>query len=289
MKQRFAEKIASAQRLFDVASSKDDAEVDAAVEEFRRSTSHGQDRDTEDSLVGKPKKPGKPSLSAGKLKPAAPKAGSFSRLPAVSQGKLKKVKPRREEEDDAAPPRDEVLATEAMVQTTPPPSHSKIWPVLAVVVALVVGGVVWKLMQGADHSTGPDLSTSPVELPGTDLPGTELPGTELPGKELPGVDPTPTPVVKNGPEKVDPPPKEPTTPRAPKERGDVTLWLIPEATVAKGSQKLGTGTMVNFTLPVGTHLVTVTGSDGVRHKLSLRVGAGKNKPQKYRLEDLPTD
>ncbi len=50
---------------------------------------------------------------------------------------------------------------------------------------------------------------------------------------------------------------------------------------------LGKGTMMSFSLNVGTHLVTVTGQDGVRRALSLQVGAGKNKAQKYRLDDLP--
>ncbi|MFZ5444740.1 MAG: protein kinase domain-containing protein [Myxococcota bacterium] len=286
MKQRFAEKIASARRLFDVAASKDDAEVDAAVEEFRRSTSHGQDRDTDDSGASeRARRQAKPSVSAGKLKPAGPKGASMSRLPPVSQGRLKKVK-RREDEEEPLEKKEDFLATEAVVAANPPRSHSKLWPALAVVVALGAGGVVWKLMQGADHPAGPDLSTKPVELPGT-----ELPGTELPGAELPGVDPqTPvTTVVKNGTEKAPEPPPTTKDPVAPRAKGEVTLWFIPEATVSKGSQRLGSGTMVTFTLPVGTHLVTVTGSDGVRHKLSLQVSAGKNKAQKYRLEDLPTD
>ena len=38
------------------------------------------------------------------------------------------------------------------------------------------------------------------------------------------------------------------------------LVLIPEATVTKGLSVLGKGTMVSFSLNVGTHLVTVTGA-----------------------------
>jgi hypothetical protein len=40
-------------------------------------------------------------------------------------------------------------------------------------------------------------------------------------------------------------------------------------------------------LPVGAHLVTVVGEDGVEHVLSLPVSAGKNKAQKFLLKDLP--
>jgi serine/threonine-protein kinase len=276
MKQRFAEKISAAQRLFESASS-NDAEVGAAVEEFRRSTSHGN-RDTDEADVAQQLAMAR-KLSAPKLKPAGgPRGGSFSRLNAVSQGKLKKVKASKRD----LPPASDFPETEAVVPTTPPlRSQSKAWPILAVVVALGAGLVVW-MLQKPEPNHVPDLSTAPVEIPGA-----ELPGAELPGSDLPGVD-SPTTVAKNPPpEKVEKTP-EPATPRA-KEKGEVTLWLIPEATVVKGSQRLGSGTMVNFSLPVGTHLVTVTGGDGVRRKLSLQVGAGKNRAQKYRLEDLPAD
>ncbi len=118
--------------------------------------------------------------------------------------------------------------------------------------------------------------------------------TPIPGVELPGVDTVQTPEVKDPQVKKDPPPKNDPTPNVdppnpPKARGkgEMTLVLIPEATVTKGSQLLGKGTMVSFSLNVGTHLVTVTGSDGVRRQLSLQVGLGKNKAQKYRLDDLP--
>jgi serine/threonine-protein kinase len=45
--------------------------------------------------------------------------------------------------------------------------------------------------------------------------------------------------------------------------------------------------MMSFTLPVGTHLVTVVGPDGVKRKLSLPVQPGKNKPMKLRVDELP--
>jgi hypothetical protein len=93
-------------------------------------------------------------------------------------------------------------------------------------------------------------------------------------------------VKGNPPPKNDPQVKN-DPPRAPKEKGEVTLVLIPDATVMKGGTVLGKGSMVTFSLNVGTHLVTVTGADGVRRALSLQVGSGKNKAQKYRLDDLP--
>ena len=267
MKERFEEKIASTQRLFE-AASKDEGEVGAAVEEFRRSSAHEREA-TEESR----KKPA-PGFSAGKLKPVRAAVG----VGAGSFSKLKKVKPSLRRLEPASTPESlpkekDWVATEAVVAATAPPrSASMAWPVLAVVVALGVGLLVWKAMQVPPESSHPH-QVDPVVL--TKLPGTELPGTDSP------VD------VKEDPApKVDPPVKV-EVPRAPKEKGEVTLVLFPEATVMKGSQLLGHGTLVSFALTVGTHLVTVTGQDGVKRQLSLQVGAGKNKAQKYRLDDLP--
>lgn len=267
MKQRFAEKISSARRLFDVAASADESEVGAAVEEFRRSSAHERDRETDE--VAQEQKPKKPAVSANKLKAAPSNA---------SAGKLKKVKVSKARLEPATEPLPkDWAATEAMVPTAkPPPSQSNLWPILAVVFSLAVGLLVWKAMQSPAEQPRP-VAVDP-ELPGPgQIPGVELPGTESPPVEPKTVEPVPVPV------------KTVETPRAPKEKGEVTLALFPEATVMKGSQRLGQGSLISFALPVGTHLVTVTGSDGVRRKLSLQVIAGKNKPQRYKLEDLPVD
>ena len=149
-------------------------------------------------------------LSAGKLKPS------------VSANKLKKVKhsSRRLEAASDTPaylPREEdYAATEAVVAVAPAPrSASMAWPVLAVVVALGVGLLVWKAMQGPPESSRPHV-VEPVVIPGAELPGTDTVQADVPPKnELPV--------------KADPP-----VVRAPKEKGEVTLVLIPEATVMKG-------------------------------------------------------
>ena len=267
MKERFEEKIASTRRLFE-AAAKDEREVGEAVEEFRRSSAH--DREAEEPA----RKKASPHISAGKLKQVRSGAGSLS--------KLKKVKTSKRGLDPAsATPASlqkavDDSATEAQVSITPAPrSASMAWPVLAVVVALGVGLLVWKAMQGPPESSRPH-QTAPVIIPGAELPVTEIPGTD-------SVDPKDPVAVVNAPVKTDAPPKV----EQPRARGEMTLVLIPEATVMKGSQLLGRGTMVSFSLNVGTHLVTVTGSDGVKRHLSLQVGAGKNKAQKYRLDDLP--
>ncbi|MDP2269881.1 MAG: serine/threonine-protein kinase [Archangium sp.] len=255
MNERFEEKIASTRRLFE-AASKDEREVGAAVEEFRRSSAH----EAEELSVSR-KKPG---WSAPRLKPAN------------SAAKLKKVKhsSKRLEAASATPaslPKEQdYAATEAVVAAAPAPrSASMAWPVLAVVVALGVGLLVWKAMQGPPESSRPHV-VEPVVIPGAELPGTDTIQADVAPKNDPPVKADPPPVV-----------------RAPKEKGEVTLVVIPEATVMKGSTLLGKGTMMSFSLNVGTHLVTVTGQDGVRRVLSLQVGAGKNKAQKYRLDDLP--
>ncbi|MDP1821723.1 MAG: serine/threonine-protein kinase [Archangium sp.] len=277
MKERFEEKIASTQRLFE-AAKKDEREVGAAVEEFRRSSAH--DRELEEAVRRKPS----PAISAGKLKQVRGWApGAEARPEGKSLSKLKKVKVSSRKLEAASEPTPASLpkekdyaSTDAVVALTPTPrSASMAWPVLAVVVALGVGLLVWKAMQGPVESSRPHV-VEPVVL-------TKIPGVELPGTDTPPLDPIPQP---KEPTPKDPPVKG-DTPRGPREKGEVTLVLIPEATVMKGSQVLGQGTMVSFSLNVGTHLVTVTGQDGVKRHLSLQVGAGKNKAQKYRLDDLP--
>jgi serine/threonine-protein kinase len=263
MKERFADKIASTQRLFD--ASKEDTDMGPALEEFRRSSSH--DRDT-DELVKR--KPIAQAVSASKLKPV-------KGVPSVNR--LKKVKASKSKLEPAS----EVGQwdrTEAVVATTPAPrSSSVVWPVLAVIVALAVGAGVFLAMKKAMANDTPRPPKEPVTL-GT-IPGVDSPddGTD-PVKPDP-VDPTPSP-------KKDPPPTT-TRPAVPKEKGEMTLALIPEARVSRGGTLLGHGTFVSFSLPVGTHRLTVTGADGVRRSLSLQVGAGKNKAQKFRLEDLPPE
>jgi hypothetical protein len=111
------------------------------------------------------------------------------------------------------------------------------------------------------------------------IPGSDGP-VETPTPPATDVDPKPEP-------KVDFRAADPKTPVKPRGQGEVTLVLLPEATVFKGKQELGRGMMMSFTLPVGTHLVTVVGPDGVKRKLSLPVQPGKNRPMKLRVDELP--
>ena len=191
--------------------------------------------------------------------------------PSLSARRLKPVAARKEEkppEEDWRPKRDVPRTDEAMPR---PVSNSKLWPVLGGVVALAVGGAVWLAMQVEPALEEPAPTG---EIPGVELARDPAPDAAVPEDEKPVVNTAPVPT--------------PTQPTGRKEKGEVTLALIPEATVTtRGGQKLAEGTLVSFWLPVGTHLVTVTGPDRVKRSLSLRVTAGKNKAQRFRVDDLP--
>jgi hypothetical protein len=89
------------------------------------------------------------------------------------------------------------------------------------------------------------------------------------------------------PPKNDPPPsaKKPAKPKGPS--GTVTLVTFPNATVMEGKNSLGTTPLFNLELTAGTHLLTLIGEDGAKHRLSLPVKQGKNAPLKLDLADLP--
>jgi hypothetical protein len=69
----------------------------------------------------------------------------------------------------------------------------------------------------------------------------------------------------------------------------VTIVIPDGAAISRGKQELGRGTIVTFSLPPGTHLLTVRGDDGIKRKLSLQVQGGKNRPVKFNLVDLPPE
>ncbi|MGV3624532.1 MAG: serine/threonine protein kinase [Archangium sp.] len=269
MKQRFSAKIEAAQRLFDTAGAKDQRSVTAAAEAFRKSSSTDHERDTDEGAA-----PAKPKAKAVGSSVSDPRMRAVK--PGASTPKLKPARPRPSvkrlpKEEDFAP-------TEASVVSTPPPSSaSKVWPVLAVVIALAVGAGVFLAMNGGQKPPPPPRPEQPVA---------ELPGVDSLNGELPGVDSTPTPNVNDPPpdKKVDPTVRPPV-----REKGEITLVIPSGAVITKGKQKLAEGSMMSFTLPVGTHLLTVTGDDGVRRKLSLQVPPGKSKAQRFRLEDIPPE
>jgi hypothetical protein len=93
-----------------------------------------------------------------------------------------------------------------------------------------------------------------------------------------GVRPPPPPILDAGTPKL----------AAPKGKtGMVTLVTFPEANVFRGARKLGRTPLFNAELPVGTHLLTLVGDDGEKHRLSVPVRPGKNAPLKMNLAELP--
>jgi eukaryotic-like serine/threonine-protein kinase len=261
MRQRFAEKIDSTKRLFEAAASSLDSEMDAAVEDYRRST------EAHDAVPArKPKR----LISGSRLKGV--RGGSFSRLSSdqdTSATKLKKVRVKSESAPEETSEGSATVAMSELEHAQGRPGASKVWPMVAVVFALSVGLVVWKAMQGPPQYVPPVRGAS--DIPGVDTTAKDdeppKPDVKIPDAAIVKTEPSPS-----------------TSPRA---KGEVLLVLIPEATVSKGNQRLGQGSMVNVALPVGTHLVTVVGEDGIKHKLSLQIASGKNKAQRFRLEDLP--
>jgi hypothetical protein len=95
----------------------------------------------------------------------------------------------------------------------------------------------------------------------------------VPGASGPGTKPTVT-----------------VTPDKPKNAGSglVTIVTFPEAYVEEGSSKLGKTPLFKVKMPAGTHMLKLTGTDGVSHRLSVPVVANQTKVFKVKLDELPT-
>ncbi|MCA3014767.1 MAG: serine/threonine protein kinase, partial [Myxococcaceae bacterium] len=134
--------------------------------------------------------------------------------------------------------------------------------------------------------------TGPVDtaaIPGLDRPA-RPPADEAPGGSEPLTVPAPVELEPPGSDAPLAPVAEPRrVPRvaAAAATGEVTLALLPEATVFLGKEELARGSFVSFKLPPGTHLLTILGSDGVKRRLSLPVANGKNPARRFKLDDLP--
>ncbi|MCC6335597.1 MAG: protein kinase [Myxococcales bacterium] len=268
MKDRFASKMESTRKLFEAAAATvSEAEVEEAARAYRDSRQHDE----------KGKTPARPRVAAAK----SPKA-SANKLPQVSASKLPKVSANKLKPVGASARKLPLVETdtEAQVPVAPAPTGERpavksplVVGALAIVVA--VGALVaWKLAGGAPVAEEGPVTPDIAAIPGAGGPEDEPdPPADVPPQKAadsrPGDSRT----------------SEPKTPS--KVKGEVTLVLLPEGTVTKGKQELGRGMMMTFSLPVGTHLVTVVGPDGVKRKLSLPVQQGKNKPLKLQVAELP--
>lgn len=93
-----------------------------------------------------------------------------------------------------------------------------------------------------------------------------------------------TPAIPIEPE---PPKKDPTRP-APRRPVVLYRLVIPEgAKVFLGKQLLAEGKFLDLKLPVGTHLLTLLGDDGLKRSLSVQVSAADTKSHRFSLASLP--
>jgi serine/threonine protein kinase len=146
------------------------------------------------------------------------------------------------------------------------------------------GLVLW---DGEPEEATPENEPKPV--PKQPIVVDAIPGAESPEDEAEaGTSPVvlPTGSEPKNPGNTPKPKPGKSTPSGP--AGDVTLVFPDGARVLKGKDELGNGTMVSFSLPSGTHMLTIIGADGVKRRLSVQVSPGKNKAQKFTVNDLPT-
>jgi serine/threonine-protein kinase len=255
MKERFSGQIRATQRLLEVANRSSE-EVNDAVRDYQR---HGPSASPTTDPEGLPPR-ARTQLSSSKL--VGVRGKPKARAPSKPRDAGTRIVAR------AAVSKDARTTTEVI----PASGGSRVGRLLGLVALLGAGAVVAYSLLGASLESGepvPAARSSSLAPPeAIDV----IPGMSEPKEREAVVSRTPTPA-----------------PRAPRPEGEVVLVLFPEARVSLGPQLLGEGSMVNFSLPAGTHLVTVQGHDGVRRKLSLRVAGGKNKPQRFKLEDLPVE
>ncbi|MBL8917962.1 MAG: serine/threonine protein kinase [Myxococcaceae bacterium] len=70
--------------------------------------------------------------------------------------------------------------------------------------------------------------------------------------------------------------------------GEFVLALLPDgATVLKGKQELGKGRLVSFSLPAGSHVLTIVGPDGAKRTLSVRAEASKKTSLRLDVGEIP--
>ncbi|MDP1915319.1 MAG: hypothetical protein Q8L14_03670, partial [Myxococcales bacterium] len=130
------------------------------------------------------------------------------------------------------------------------------------------------------------MSAIPGAIPGADSrpPFDEEPsgGADSEPIALPPTKTTPDP--KSGEPRV-----RPKNPPAATGSGDIFLVLLPDgATVFKGKEKLGEGPVVPFSLPSGTHMLTIVGPDGIKRRLSVQASSAKKLSLKLNVPELPT-
>ncbi len=137
--------------------------------------------------------------------------------------------------------------------------------------------------------TEPTKGTGPSVIPGA-IPGVD---SRPPDDDRPGVDSEPIALpelTRTTPDSRTVEPRaRPKPPPAASGSGEVFLALLPEgATVFKGKDQLGAGAIVSFSLPAGTHMLTIVGPDGIKRRLSVQASSAKKVSLKLNVPELPT-
>lgn len=140
---------------------------------------------------------------------------------------------------------------------------------------------------GATEPTkGTGMSAIPGAIPGAD----SRPPTDDEPSGGAGSEPIALPpLTKTTPDPKTEPRVRPRNPPAATGTGDVFLALLPDgATVFKGKEQLGAGPVVSFSLPSGTHMLTIVGPDGIKRRLSVQASSAKKLTLKLNVPELPT-
>jgi serine/threonine-protein kinase len=270
MRELFADRIEKTQRLFDLAKS-DGPDVEAEVRQLAKSIQEN-------------------AMS----QPVLNKVSGRSR----AKPKKKNEKKHRSAEDE------KLLALAIQVdQMTAQPTHEtprRTWatPILLVCLAMVTIAIGYRILFPEQRTSRSGLKTwqnEEEEDPSVTVRTGSLEAANVPGVEALAVPKAIEPVaspIEATPQKEVPKDPKPIPETKKKETrsvptGDVTLAILPEASVFRGRDRLAQGSLVTLSLPVGTHMLTVIGPDAIRRQLSVRVANGKNPPLRLRLEDIP--
>jgi serine/threonine-protein kinase len=81
--------------------------------------------------------------------------------------------------------------------------------------------------------------------------------------------------------------QEAPAPKVVSGQGKLTLVIQPDAKVYLGSKLLGKTPLFNKSLPAGTHLLRVVGTDGKKRQLSVPIEQGKVTQFRIELRDIP--
>ncbi|MDX2011054.1 MAG: serine/threonine-protein kinase [Myxococcaceae bacterium] len=286
MRELFADRIEKTQKLFDLSKAKKDATVDVEVRQLAKSI--------QESAMSQPVLTpikGRPRVAAGNRKPR-------SKQRSAEDEKLLDLAIRVDQ-----------VAT-GTLSGEPPPKRTWGGFIILALVVLLVGGLANKVffpdkrvsssglvMWDGEPEEPPDDPNAPRRPSDGPPPAVVADPSSIPGAS--SEDPPPEVAPGNTEPITTPPPprmerlekvevkKPKPPPPALAATGEVTLALLPEATVFRGKEELAKGTLVSFKLPPGTHMLTILGTDGVKRRLSLPVVSGKNPARRFKLEDLP--